>query len=139
MKNGILNSKLWISYLIHSLIPILPLILKILIDGNPDAGTLAISATMYIIGAGVSSEKFLFFVLSLFVSALTITMYAIAELTAMGNVQKAATLFFISIFCWIVIVFTMVISFVENYKFYVIECRPLEVKFAKNLIDLTSN
>ena len=128
MKNKILNSKLWISFLLYSLIPILPLLIKLIIDMKVDPQTVTISAAMYIIGAAIWSEKFVNFVVYLVMSFIILLWYALTESTTL-----------LEIFCFFVIGMALVNSFSNYYKFYVMECRPLEIKFAKDLIELTQN
>ncbi|MGK7956970.1 MAG: hypothetical protein AB4063_17235 [Crocosphaera sp.] len=138
MKPEILNSKLWIAFLLYSLLPLFPFFIELLTSlftpgKSVKAETFLITTSMYLIGKGIANENFLFFVVFLLIAIILLPLYGLLIATSTPN-QHIFMIISI-IFLTLVIVY----SFLENYKIYVIECRPLEIKFIKNLISLTND
>lgn len=109
----------WSDYLtclmLHMLLPLLPLLFESMALGAPPPGTLAITAAMYIVSTGLSSENKAMFGLCTLLGIFFSVLYGqIANQKAGFPVSAVAS-------CCIVLVFS--IHAFERYNRHVVDCR----------------
>ena len=112
----------WSNYLtcilLHMLLPLLPLLFEAwALGGSPSESTLAITAAIYAMSIGLSSENKAMFGLCIMVGVIFSAVYG------QVSVSKNPTPD-VGIYAALAILFVFVIHAAERYNRHVVDCRP---------------